>query len=143
MDIPPAVNGPVRKTPLERVRQSYSSVPQRILVPEWADEQGNPMEIFYTPITGIDDQTIEAREPKSNAERLVYRLILKSRDDNGRALFRWNDAPVLLKEVPYELLARVVLRIMGIAASGLGPTVEDAKAELEADPNYISGSSSP
>ena len=47
-----AVNGTVRKTPLERVRQSYSSVPQRILVPEWADEQGNPMEIFYTPITG-------------------------------------------------------------------------------------------
>ena len=101
------------------------------------------MEIFYTPITGIDDQTIEAREPKSNAERLVYRLILKSRDDNGRALFRWTDAPVLLKEVPYELLARVVLRIMGIAASGLGPTVEDAKAELEADPNSTSGSSLP
>lgn len=135
-----AVNGPVRKTPMERVRQSYSSVPQRILVPEWADEAGNPMEVFFTPITGIDDQTIEAREPKSNAERLVYRLILKSRDDAGRALFRWTDAPVLLKEVPYELLARVVLRIMGIAASGLGPTVEDAKEEITADPNYSSGS---
>jgi hypothetical protein len=133
MDIPTAANGTVRKTTLERVRQSYSSVPQRLLVPEWADEEGNPLEIFYTPITGIDDQTIEAREPKSNAERLVYRLILKSRDDNGRALFRWTDAPVLLKEVPYELLARVVLRIMGVTTSGLGPTVEEAKADIESD----------
>lgn len=138
MEIPTttAVNGPVRKTPLERVRQSYSSVPQRLLMPEWPDEQGNPMEIFYTPYTGLDDQTIDARDPKSGAERLVLRFILKAHDDTGRAIFRWNDAPVLLKEVPFDLLVRVVTATMSTT-----PSVAEAKAELEADPNLTFGSS--
>ena len=120
-------------TPIERVKRSYSSAPQRLLMPEWPDEQGNPMEIFYTPYTGLDDQTIDAREPKSGAERLVLRFILKAHDDAGRAIFRWSDATALMKEVPFDLLIRVVN-----AAMTTTPTVADARAELDADPNLTS-----
>lgn len=125
-------------TPMERVKRSYSSAPQRLLMPEWPDEQGNPMEIFYTPYTGLDDQTIDAREPKSGAERLILRFILKAHDDAGRAIFRWSDATTLLKEVPMDLLVRVVS-----AAMTTTPTVAEARAELDADPNSISDFSSP
>ena len=45
----------------------------------------------------------------------------------------WSDVSALLAEAPYELIARIVLRIMGVAASGAGPSVEDAKAELDAE----------
>src|SRR5688500_4187818 len=125
-------------TPMERVKRSYSSAPQRLLMPEWPDEQGNPMEIFYTPYTGLDDQTIDAREPKSGAERLVLRFILKAHDDAGRALFRWSDATALLKEVPFDLLVRVVSAVMSTM-----PGLAEARAELDADPNLTSEFSSP
>ena len=125
-------------TPMERVKRSYTSAPQRLLMPEWPDEQGNPMEIFYTPYTGLDDQTIDAREPKSGAERLVLRFILKAHDDAGRAIFRWSDATTLMKEVPFDLLIRVVN-----AAMTTTPTVADARAELDADPNLTFDSSLP
>lgn len=133
-----AVNGVRTMSPMERVRKSYSSAPQRLLMPEWADEQGNPMEIFYTPYTGLDDQTIDAREPKSGAERLILRFILKAHDDTGRAIFRWSDSAALLKEVPYDLIVRVVAAVMNAT-----PTVADARAELDADPNLTSDSSLP
>jgi hypothetical protein len=122
-------------TPMERVKRSYTSAPQRLLMPEWSDEQGNPMEIFYTPYTGLDDQTIDAREPKSGAERLVLRFILKAHDDAGRAIFRWSDASTLLKEVPFDLLIRVVSTVMSTT-----PTVAEAREELDADPNLTSSS---
>jgi hypothetical protein len=125
-------------TPMERVKRSYSSAPQRLLMPEWPDEQGNPMEIFYTPYTGLDDQTIDAREPKSGAERVVLRFILKAHNDAGRAIFRWSDATALLKEVPFDLLLRVVTATMQTT-----PTVADARGELDADPNLTFDSSSP
>ena len=125
-------------TPMERVRKSYTSAPQRLLMPEWPDEQGNPMEIFYTPYTGLDDQTIDAREPKSGAERLVLRFILKAHDDAGRALFRWSDATALLKEVPFDLLVRVVSAVMSST-----PGLAEARAELDADPNLTFDSSVP
>jgi hypothetical protein len=124
-------------TPMERVKRSYTSAPQRLLMPEWPDEQGNPMEIFYTPYTGLDDQTIDAREPKSGAERLVLRFILKAHDDAGRALFRWSDATTLLKDVPFDLLIRVVSAVMSTT-----PTVAEAREELDADPNLTFVSSS-
>ena len=123
-------------SPMERVRKSYTSAPQRLLMPEWPDEQGNPMEIFYTPYTGLDDQTIDAREPKSGAERLVSRFILKAHDDAGRAIFRWSDATALLKDVPFDLLVRVVSAVMSST-----PGLAEARAELDADPNLISDSS--
>lgn len=120
-------------TPMERVKRSYTSAPQRLLMPEWPDEQGNPMEIFYTPYTGLDDQTIDAREPKSGAERLVLRFILKAHDDAGRAIFRWSDATALMKDVPFDLLIRVVN-----AAMTTTPTVAEAKADLVLDTTYDS-----
>jgi hypothetical protein len=125
-------------TPMERVKRSYSSAPQRLLMPEWPDEHGNPMEIFYTPYTGLDDQTIDAREPKSGAERVVLRFILKAHDDAGRALFRWSDATTLLKEAPLDLIMRVVNVVMTTT-----PTVAQARAELDVDPNLTSEFSSP
>lgn len=125
-------------TPMERVKRSYTSAPQRLLMPEWADEQGNPMEIFYTPYTGLDDQTIDAREPKSGAERLVLRFILKAHDDAGRALFRWSDATALLKDVPFDLLVRVVSAVMSTQ-----PGLAEARVELENDPNLTFDSSLP
>ena len=125
-------------TPMERVKRSYTSAPQRLLMPEWADEHGNPMEIFYTPYTGLDDQTIDAREPKSGTERLILRFILKAHVDAGRAIFRWSDATALLKEVPYHLIVRVVGAMMKET-----PGVEEARAELDADPNLTFDSSLP
>lgn len=102
-------------------------------MPELPDEQGNPLELFYWPKTGRDEQSLEAREPKDSAERLVYTLILKAMDDQGKQLFRWGEAEGILQYLSYEVLARIVLVIMGVRPSGTG-TLEEMKQAIQQDP---------
>jgi hypothetical protein len=136
-----STNGQSRMTPMERIHRVYQTAPQRILVPELPDDEGQPLEVFYTPLTGVDDQAIEARDPKTGAERALYRLIHKANDDEGNALFQWRDAPVLLREMPYQVVLRIVSIIMGLEPNKT-PTVEAAKKDIQADPNSILSSSS-
>jgi hypothetical protein len=119
---------------LERIRRAYPTAPQRLVVPEFPDDEGNPLEVFYWPKTGRDEQTIDAREPKDQAERWVYTLILKAMDDQGKPLFQWGEARQLLQYLSFEVLARIVLVIMGVRPNEPGPTVEDAKRDIQADP---------
>lgn len=125
---------------MERIRRAYPTAPQRLVVPEFPDDAGNPLEIFYWPKTGLDEQKIDAREPKDGAERLVYTLILKALDDQGKPLFQWGEARQLLQVMPYEVLARLVLVILGVRPSGQ-PTLDEVKREIQADPTSSSDSS--
>lgn len=134
-------NGRGRWSPLERVRKAAlaQNAPQRLLIPELPNEDGQPLEIFWTPLTGIDEQTIENREPKTGAERATLRFILKARNDEGRALFRWDDCDVLMKELPFNVILRVVNAVMDAKPA----TVEEAKSLIEADPPCTSDSTLP
>lgn len=134
-------NGQRPWTPMERVRKAFQTAPQRLLLPELPDEHGQPLEVFYTPMTGVDEQTIETRDPQSGAERATLRFILKARNDEGRALFRWDDLSVLMKEMPFGVILRVVNTVMGLDSRPV--TVEEAKTHLESDPPSTFGSTSP
>jgi hypothetical protein len=127
------VHAPGGLRAMERIRRAYPTAPQRLVVPEFPDDAGNPLEIFYWPKTGLDEQKIDAREPKDGAERLVYTLILKAMDDQGRPLFQWGEARQLLQVMPYEVLARLVLIIMGARPNDT-PTLDEVKREIQADP---------
>lgn len=127
---------------LERIRRAYPTAPQRLVVPEFPDDEGNPLEVFYWPKTGRDEQTIDAREPKDQAERWVYTLILKAMDDQGKPLFQWGEARQLLQYLSFEVLARIVLVIMGVRPNEPGPTHEELKRAIEQDPTSSSASSS-
>lgn len=133
-------NGHAPARVIDRIRRAYPTAPQRLLVPEIPDEQGNPLEIFYSPKTGLDEQTIEAKEPKDSAEKLVYTLILKAMDDQGKALFRWGEAGAILQYLSYEVLARIVLVIMGVRPNTAG-TLDEMKQAIQRDPTSVSDSS--
>lgn len=125
---------------IDRIKRAYPTAPQRLLVPELPDDAGNPLEIFFSPKTGLDEQVIEAKEPKDQAERLVYTLILKAMDDQGKALFRWGEAGAILQYLSYEVLARIVLVIMGVRPNGT-PSLDDMKQQVQTDPISASDSS--
>lgn len=131
-------NGHVPLSVLDRIHRVYSAAPQRILVPELPDAEGRPLELFYTPMTGLDEQTVEGRNPKDSTERVIYRLILKARSDEGKALFRWQDAQVLMRELHFDIALRIVGIMMGARDTVL--TVEQAKKDIEADPPSTSDS---
>lgn len=133
-------NGHAPGRVVDRIRRAYPTAPQRLLVPELPDEEGHPLEIFYTPKTGLDEQTIEAKEPKDSAEKLVYTLILKAMDDQGKALFRWGEAGAILQYLSYEVLARIVLVIMGVRPNTAG-TLDEMKQAIQRDPTSVSDSS--
>lgn len=134
------VHAPGALRAMDRIKRAYPTAPQRLVVPEFPDDAGNPLEIFYWPKTGLDEQKIEAREPKDQAERLVYTLILKAMDDQGKALFQWGEARQILQVMPYEVLGRLVLVIMGVRPNDQAPTHEDLKREIEKDPTCVDAS---
>jgi hypothetical protein len=131
-------NGHAPSRVIDRIRRAYPTALQRLLVPELPDEQDNPLEIFYWPKTGKDEQTLEAREPKDGPEKLVATLILKALDEQGKQLFRWGEAEGILQYLSYEVLARIVLVIMGVRAN---TTLDDLKQAIQTDPISSSGSS--
>lgn len=135
-----STNGHAPARVMDRIKRAYPTAPQRLTVPELPDDDGNPLEVFYWPKTGRDEQTIAAHEPKDGAERLVYTLILKAMDDQGKQLFRWGEAPQILQYLSYEVLARIVLVIMGVRPSGAELTVDEAKKDIEQDPPSTSNS---
>lgn len=127
---------------IERIRRAYPTAPQRLVVPEFPDDAGNPLEIFYWPKTGRDEQTIDAREPKDQAEKMVLTLILKAMDDQGKPLFQWGEARMLLQYMSHEVLARLYLVIIGVRPNGTTPTLDEVKQDIQQDPTCNSDSSS-
>ena len=134
------VHAPGALRAIERIRRAYPTAPQRLVVPEFPDDAGNPLEIFYFPKTGLDEQKIEAREPKDHIERFAYTLILKALDDAGKPLFQWGEAKRLMQFMPAEVLGNLALIIAGIRPNGTQPTHEDLKREIEQDPTCVDAS---
>ena len=129
------VHAPVRA--MDRIKRAYPTAPQRLLVPEFPDDAGNPLELFYYPKTGADEQKIDARDPKDPTERLAYTLILKALDDQGKPLFQWGEARQLLQHIPYEVLGRLCLIIMGIRPNE-SLTLDEVKRDIQGDPTSAS-----
>lgn len=135
-------NGQAPWSPIERVSNGYRAARQRLLVPEWADPDGQPLEIYYTPTSGMESQAVEARNPRDEAERIVYHLILKAWDEHNKPLFRWQDAHTLLNAADYRVILQVVRRMLGLEPGETGlPSVDEAKKNSGTMPPDISNSS--
>lgn len=130
-------NGHAPGRVIDRIKRAYPTAPQRLTVPELPDDEGNPLEVFYYPKTGRDEQTIEAHDPKDMAERMAYTLILKAMDDQGKQLFRWGEAADILQYLSYEVLGDIVLVMMGIRPNTRGSLAE-MKQAIQEDPTSSS-----
>lgn len=85
-----------------------------VVIPEWGD-----VEIFFTPISYDELETIEKRNPKSNFERSVITLVLKAQDETGGQMFRWGDVGHLMKQADVVIVQRIISAMMSLASADL------------------------
>lgn len=110
---------------IDHIRQQFHAARQSILIPEWGRE-GDPLEIFWTPLTAHESESIKVRAPKSEADYNLLVLMSKARTSEGGPLFELGDRYMLETEADYTVIVRVVNAMLAPILS-----VDDAKKNSE------------
>lgn len=80
-----------------------------LVVDVWSTEE-EEFRIFYKPSTLAEVAKIN-KHAKNEAEVLVYTIIFKAMDEQGNKLFGLQDKQYLMREVPSNILADIVLQM--------------------------------
>lgn len=131
-------NGATPSTPrpraIDQIRSAYYRTRHRMEVAAWADDEGKPLEVFFTAVTPAEVAELNKRMevlPGSTAEdRHIAMLLMKARDDVGKPLFQPGDAPALKTESFWGTLIDVVNEMYAL---GTTPTLAAAKELLTKD----------
>lgn len=109
---------------LDRARAHFERMSkQKVEVPEWGDEEGNPAEIVFAPLTLRDRQVLRQRAGDSEAKLMLFVVMLHAKKADGTPWF--TDSPATIKalerEVDPAIIARVAARMLGVSkADDLG-----------------------
>jgi hypothetical protein len=107
---------------IERARSHFEAREiKQIEVPEWGDENGEPLKIFAKPLTLAETSKLYRMSKEDDLTMMAYVLIYKALDENGDKLFDVGDKQLLLNNVDREVLVRVAQEIME------SPNVEEQK----------------
>jgi len=106
---------------IERAKNHYQNQPiKEIVVPEWADEDGNPFVFYARPFTLQDQGKLQfAVKNQSEADALAEVLVLKALDEEGNKIFQIGDKSTLRNQVDATVLARLANQIMGSVVQDL------------------------
>ena len=94
-------------------------------VSEWLDEQGRPVKIYWKPLTGIEQKSIDAGQ--SEVERVCLTIKHRARDADGKLLF----APVPIESLMHDYDYSVLRAIAYIIASDM--TLDDEQQQEQAE----------
>ena len=106
---------------IQRAKNHYQNQPvKEIVVPEWADDDGNPFVFYARPFTLQDQGKLQfAVKNQSEADALAEVLVLKALDSEGNKIFQIGDKKDLRNQVDASVLARIANQIMGSAVEEL------------------------
>ena len=106
---------------IDRAKNHYQNQPiKEIVVPEWADDDGNPFVFYARPFTLQDQGKLQfAVKNQSEADALAEVLVLKALDEEGNKVFQIGDKAALRNQVDATVLARVANQIMGSVVEDL------------------------
>jgi len=90
--------------------ESVQSNLKSISVPEWKDDDGNPMFIYYKPSINLKaHERIEGlKNEGKTAEALATALIIRALDEEGEKLLKNSDKSTLTMSANTEVLLRVI-----------------------------------
>ena len=125
---------------IDIVRQNFYASSLTTTVPEWCDEDGNPMIIHYSPMTGHDSQSLAARGYDGGIPYIVAVLILKALDEDGKPLFTWGDHETLMSQAHLPVIVRITDEMR---TQYKVYTVEDAKKNSKTTKSLPSSSGLP
>ncbi len=82
-----------------------------IEVPEWADEQGNPLVIYVWPANMAQRNKIAKLATEGSLEALIESLVLRARDQDQRPLFAPKDREALMTKADPDVIVRICMDI--------------------------------
>lgn len=85
---------------------------RKILVPEWKDETGKPIEIYVTPMTLAEKKRLYHGSKTDDVSILADCVIMKSEDSKGHKMFSVNDKQDLMYKVDPDVLSDIATKIM-------------------------------
>lgn len=95
---------------IERAINHFSAKkPFEIEVPEWADDQGRPLSIWFTPMTVADrDQLLKMQKRLGDGLELVVHVLIRwAKDAQGQPLFTLEHKHALMNQVDPNVLAAI------------------------------------
>jgi len=98
---------------IDRAKAHFDNLDiKKISVPEWGDDQGNPLVIYSKPLTLQETSKLYRMAKEDDMAMLAYVLIYKALDENGDKIFSLEDKNTLLNKVDRNILVRVSNEIM-------------------------------
>lgn len=93
---------------IDAIRQSYMGERRSITVPEWKwPKTGEPMDLWFGPITTSDMEKVDAHNPKNNLERQLLLLVSTATDEGGKPMFEFGHIRHLKDTTEFTVLQRV------------------------------------
>jgi hypothetical protein len=98
---------------IDRAKAHFDNLDiKKINVPEWGDDEGNPLVIYAKPINLFETKKLMKFANDDSVEMLAYVLMLKALDEKGEPMFTLENKHDLLNNVDKDVLARVANEIM-------------------------------
>ncbi len=124
---------------IDAIRQSYMGERRCIAVPEWKwPATGEPMELWFGPITPSDMEKVDDRNPKNHLERSLLLMVATATDKGGKPLFQFGDVKHLKDTTEFTVLQRVFDFMLSSILDK-----DEAEKKIEEDPTSAGASSSP
>lgn len=100
---------------IESVKRHFAKKGTRCIeVPEWQTDEGQPLQVFYDPLTVERKDHLRGLNVDlgDTMEWIVEVLIMEARDGQGVPLFNKADKPALLTRADPTIIERVVTKIL-------------------------------
>lgn len=123
---------------IDVIRHSFMGERRCITVPEWKHLNGDPLDLWFFPITPSTMEKVDDYDPKNNLERSLLLLVQMAQDEGGKPLFESGD----IKHIKDNTEFTVLQRVFDFMFSSLLDKV-DAAERIESDPTSDGVSASP
>lgn len=112
---------------LKHLADQLSGQMHHCIVSEWKDpDTGQPVEIYWRPLTGAEQKQIDAGA--SQVERIVLTVKVRARDATGRLLFADTPLASLIHDYDFDVIRAIAYLITGDITDA-DDAVEDAVKE--------------
>tara|TARA_Y100000592_G_scaffold25011_1_gene39244 strand:+ start:2854 stop:3192 length:339 start_codon:yes stop_codon:yes gene_type:complete len=98
---------------IERAKAHFDAQEIKVTkVPEWGDDEGNPLLIYSKPLTLAEMSKLQRYAKEDDVALMAYCLIHRSLDSEGEKLFTLDDKHTLMNSVDRDVLQRVAAELM-------------------------------
>lgn len=73
-----------------------------VSVEAWKDDDGNPIEIYWKPLTGAEEKQIQS--PDTMPERQAMVVKVRARDSSGRLIFKKTSLASLMHDYDFNVI---------------------------------------